>query len=130
MPRFAANLSLMFNELGFLERFAAARAAHFDGVEFLFPYAFEAEQIVSRLQRYQLELALHNFPAGDWAAGERGLACDPRRTGEFQDTVELALEWITITSAPARTTAFNRAPHAPRRCELRRCELRFMSCGF
>ena len=93
MPRFAANLSLMFNELGFLERFAAARAAHFDGVEFLFPYAFEAEQIVSRLQRYQLELALHNFPAGDWAAGERGLACDPRRVGEFQDTVDLALEY-------------------------------------
>ena len=93
MPRFAANLSLMFNELGFLERFAAARAAGFDGVEFLFPYAFEAEQIAGRLQRYQLELALHNFPAGDWAAGERGLACDPRRVGEFQDTVELALEY-------------------------------------
>jgi len=93
MPRFAANLSLMFNELGFLERFAAARAAGFDGVEFLFPYVFEAEQIAGRLQRYQLELALHNFPAGDWAAGERGLACDPRRVGEFQDTVELALEY-------------------------------------
>ncbi|MCS0612842.1 hydroxypyruvate isomerase [Massilia kyonggiensis] len=93
MPRFAANLSLMFNELGFLERFAAARAAGFDGVEFLFPYAFEAEQIAGRLQRYQLELALHNFPAGDWAAGERGMACDPRRVGEFQDTVELALEY-------------------------------------
>lgn len=93
MPRFAANLSLMFNELGFLERFAAARTAGFDGVEFLFPYAFEAEQIAGRLQRYQLELALHNFPAGDWAAGERGMACDPRRVGEFQDTVELALEY-------------------------------------
>jgi len=93
MPRFAANLSLMFNELGFLERFAAARAAGFDGVEFLFPYAFDADQIAGRLQRYQLELALHNFPAGDWAAGERGMACDPRRVGEFQDTVELALEY-------------------------------------
>lgn len=93
MPRFAANLSLLFNELGFLERFAAARAAGFDGVEFLFPYAFETEQIAGRLQRYQLELVLHNFPAGDWNAGDRGMACDPRRIGEFQDSVELALEY-------------------------------------
>ena len=54
MPRFAANLSLMFNELGFLERFGAARAAGFDGVEFLFPYAFDAEQIAGRLQRHRL----------------------------------------------------------------------------
>ena len=93
MPKFAANLSLMFNELGFLDRFAAARAAGFDAVEFLFPYAFEPEQILGRLQRYGLKLALHNFPAGDWAAGERGFACDPRRISEFQDSVELALEY-------------------------------------
>jgi len=69
MPKFAANLSLMFNELGFLERFAAARAAGFDAVEFLFPYVFEPEQIVGRLQRYGLQLVLHNFPPGDWGAG-------------------------------------------------------------
>jgi len=93
MPRFAANLSLMFNELGFLDRFAAARAAGFDAVEFLFPYAFETEQITGRLQRYGQELVLFNFPAGDWTAGERGFACDPRRIGEFQDSVELALEY-------------------------------------
>ena len=83
MPRFASNLSLLFNELGFLERFAAARAAGFDGVEFLFPYAFEAEQIAGRLQRYQLELVLFNFPAGDWATGDRGMACDPRHGERF-----------------------------------------------
>src|SRR5690348_5149916 len=76
MPKFAANLSLMFNELGFLERFAAARAAGFDAVEFLFPYACEPEQIIGRLQRYKLQLVLHNFPPGDWAAGVRGFACD------------------------------------------------------
>ena len=93
MPRFAVNLSLMFNELGFLDRFAAARAAGFDAVEFLFPYAFEPEQIAGRLQRYNQELVLFNLPAGDWAAGERGFACDPRRIGEFQDSVELALEY-------------------------------------
>ena len=93
MPRFAANLSLLFNELPFLDRFAAARAAGFDAVEFQFPYAFEAEQIAARLQRYDLELVLHNLPPGDWAAGERGLACDPRRSAEFEDGVGLALDY-------------------------------------
>ncbi len=93
MPKFAANLSLMFNELPFLDRFAAARAAGFDAVEFLFPYAFEPERITARLQRYGLELVLHNLPAGDWAAGERGLACDPRRGAEFRDGVALAIDY-------------------------------------
>jgi hydroxypyruvate isomerase len=93
MPKFAANLSLLFNEVDFLDRFGAARAAGFDAVEFLFPYAFEPEQIAGRLRRYGLELVLHNFPPGDWAAGERGMACDPRRIGEFQDSVQLALEY-------------------------------------
>jgi hydroxypyruvate isomerase len=93
MPRFAANLSLLFNELTFLDRFAAARVANFDAVEFLFPYAFEPEQISQRLHRYNLELVLHNLPPGDWAAGDRGMACDPRRVGEFQDSVALAVEY-------------------------------------
>jgi hydroxypyruvate isomerase len=93
MPKFAANLSLLFNEVSFLERFAQARAAGFDAVEFLFPYAFEPEQIAQRLARYQLQLVLHNLPAGDWAAGDRGIACDPRRIVEFQDSVALALEY-------------------------------------
>jgi hydroxypyruvate isomerase len=100
MPKFAANLSTLFNELGFLDRFAAARAAGFDAVEFLFPYAFEAEQIGQRLARYKLRLVLHNLPAGDWAAGERGIACDPRRIGEFQDGVELALEYAVELGVP------------------------------
>jgi hydroxypyruvate isomerase len=100
MPKFAANLSLMFNELGFLERFAAARAAGFDAVEFLFPYVFEPEQIAGRLHRYNLQLALHNFPAGDWAAGDRGYACDPRRVGEFQDSVEQAIDYATEIGTP------------------------------
>jgi hydroxypyruvate isomerase len=93
MPKFAANLSLMFNDVDFLDRFGAARAAGFDAVEFLFPYAFEAAQIADRLQRYGLEPVLHNLPPGDWAAGERGLACDPARTAEFQDGVSLALDY-------------------------------------
>ncbi|TFW36028.1 hydroxypyruvate isomerase [Massilia horti] len=93
MPKFAANLSTMFTELSFLDRFAAARSANFDAVEFLFPYAFGARQIAQRLARYNLRLVLHNLPAGDWTAGERGIACDPRRIGEFQDSVELAIEY-------------------------------------
>jgi hydroxypyruvate isomerase len=93
MPKFAANLSMMFGEMSFIDRFACARAASFDAVEFLFPYAFESEQIAQRLARYQLQLALFNLPAGDWTAGERGFACDPRRIGEFQDSVELALDY-------------------------------------
>ncbi len=100
MPKFAANLSLMFNELGFLERFAAARAAGFDAVEFLFPYACEPEQIMGRLQRYKLQLVLHNFPPGDWAAGDRGFACDPRRMQEFQDSVELGLDYTLELGVP------------------------------
>jgi hydroxypyruvate isomerase len=93
MPKFAANLSTLFTELSFLERFAAAREAGFDAVEFLFPYTCEPERIAGRLARYQLDLALFNLPPGDWAAGDRGMACDPRRITEFQDSVELALDY-------------------------------------
>jgi hydroxypyruvate isomerase len=100
MPKFAANLSMMFGETTFIDRFAAAHAARFQAVEFLFPYAFEAEQIAQRLARYQLQLVLFNLPAGDWAAGERGIACDPRRVGEFQDSVALALDYADELSVP------------------------------
>lgn len=93
MPKFAANLSTMFNEIPFIERFGAARAAGFDAVEFLFPYAFDPDEIVARLERFNLKLVLFNMPAGDWAKGERGMACDPRRIGEFQDGVAMALDY-------------------------------------
>ena len=93
MPRFAANLSLMFTELDFLDRFAAARAHGFAAVEFLFPYAWPAAQIAERLQGAQLELVLHNLPPGDWAAGERGMACDPAGREEFRAGVELAIDY-------------------------------------
>lgn len=95
MPKFAANLSFMFTEVDFLERFAAARAAGFDAVEFLFPYAFDADEIAERLARHDLRLVLHNLPPGDWAAGDRGIATDPRRVGQFQDSVGLALDYAT-----------------------------------
>jgi hydroxypyruvate isomerase len=100
MPKFAANLSMLFPDLPFLDRFAAARAHGFDAVEFLFPYAFEPEQIAARLARYELTLVLHNFPTGDWVEGDRGMACDPRRVGEFQDSVALALDYATELKVP------------------------------
>jgi hydroxypyruvate isomerase len=93
MPKFAANLTLMFNEVPFLERFAAARENGFDAVEFLFPYAFGADAIREQLDLHGLELVLCNLPAGDWAAGERGIACDPARVAEFRASVALALDY-------------------------------------
>jgi hydroxypyruvate isomerase len=93
MPRFAANLTMLFNELGFLERFAAARQAGFRGVEYLFPYPYKKDELVGRLDEFGLTQVLHNLPAGDWGKGERGIACLPGRTGEFQEGVGTAIEY-------------------------------------
>jgi len=93
MPRFAANLSMMFNELPFLDRFAAAAKAGFKGVEFLFPYEHPATEIRKRLDDHGLTLALFNMPPGDWSKGERGLASLPGRQGEFRDGVNQALDY-------------------------------------
>ena len=79
MPRFAANLSMLFTEVPFLERFERAANAGFEAVEFLFPYAHTVEEIKERLDATGLKIVLHNLPAGDWDAGERGIACDPTR---------------------------------------------------
>ena len=93
MPKLAANLTMLFNEVGFLERFGEAARAGFRGVEFLFPYAFEAARIGEQLAAHRLELVLHNLPAGNWEAGERGIACHPGRQGEFQDGVGQAIAY-------------------------------------
>jgi hydroxypyruvate isomerase len=93
MPRFAANLSMMFNEVPFLDRFAAAGKAGFRGVEFLFPSEHPAHEIRKRLQDSGLTQALFNMPPGDWAKGERGLASLPGRQAEFRDGVKLALDY-------------------------------------
>jgi hydroxypyruvate isomerase len=93
MPRFNANLTLLFNELDFLDRFKAAKDAGFKGVEYLFPYAYRVQDLVERLQLNGLTQVLHNLPAGDWAGGERGIACLPDRVGEFQDGVGQAIDY-------------------------------------
>lgn len=93
MPNFAANLSMMFNEVPFLDRFAAAARAGFKGVEFLFPYDFPEEALAERLQANGLTQALFNMPPGDWDGGQRGLAALPGESGRFQDGVGKALDY-------------------------------------
>jgi len=97
MPNFAANLSMMFQEIGFLDRFEAAARAGFKGVEFLFPYEHPASAIAERLERNRLSLALFNLPPGDWAAGERGMAALPGREAAFRQGVEQALPYARAT---------------------------------
>ena len=91
MTRLAANLTMLFNEHPFLDRFEAAAKAGFRGVEFLSPYAYHIDQIADRLNLYQLELVLHNVPSGDWEAGERGIACHPGRVSEFREGIDEAV---------------------------------------
>lgn len=100
MPKFAANLTMMFNEVPFLERFSRARANGFDAVECLFPYAWPVQQIADALKNNDLRLVLHNLPCGDWDAGDRGLACDPRRQAEFRASVDLALDYARALGVP------------------------------
>ncbi len=96
MPRFAANLSMMFTERPFMARFDAAAAARFEAVEFLFPYAHPAAEIRGALERNGLALALFNTPPGDWQAGERGLAALAGREAEFRDSIALALDYAAV----------------------------------
>jgi len=100
MPRFSANLSFLFGEHLFLERFAAAAGAGFAAVEYMFPYEHPAAEIRERLDDAELQQVLFNLPAGDWAAGDRGIAADPARVGEFRDGVELALQYAAALGVP------------------------------
>ena len=93
MPKFAANLSMLFTELPFLDRFAAAKAAGFSAVEYLFPYEYPREELARRLRAEGLKQVLYNLPAGNWAAGDRGIACDPERVAEFRAGVERAIPY-------------------------------------
>jgi hydroxypyruvate isomerase len=110
MPRFAANLTMLFTEFPFLDRFERAALAGFRGVEFLFPYAFKATDIRSRLERFDLQLVLHNLPTGDWDAGERGIACHPDRTSEFREGVELAVEYAKALGVPQLNCLVGKRP--------------------
>src|SRR5579883_3067679 len=97
MPKFAANLTMMFNEWPFLDRFAAASDAGFAAVEYLFPYEFPPEAIAERLQRHRLTQALFNLYPGNWQTGERGLAALPARFEEVKASVAQALVYAEAT---------------------------------
>ena len=117
MPKFAANLSMLFTELPFLDRFEAAASAGFEGVEFLFPYDYEADDLAARLKANGLRQVLFNMPAGNWAVGERGIAIYPNTVREFREGVARAdplceSAWLHATSLPGGNRARRRrAPH-------------------
>ncbi|MGV2291453.1 hydroxypyruvate isomerase [Trinickia sp. YCB016] len=100
MPKFAANLTMLFNEVPFLDRFKAAADAGFNAVEFLFPYPFSTAELAERLEANKLRLVLHNLPAGNWEGGERGIACLPDRVGEFQEGVGRAIQYAKALKVP------------------------------
>jgi len=111
MTRLAANLTMLFNEAEFLDRFGHAARAGFRGVEFLFPYAYRAEEIADRLDTWRLTLVLHNLPAGDWAGGERGIACHPGREAQFQEGVGVALDYARALGVTQLNCLAGIAPH-------------------
>ena len=110
MPRFAANLSMLFTEVPFLDRFERAARAGFSSVEFLFPYPFATADIKNRLESNRLRLVLHNLPAGDWDAGERGIACLPDRVAEFRAGVVKAVEVGSALGVPQINCLAGKAP--------------------
>lgn len=119
MPKFAANLTMLFNELPFLDRFAAAKAAGFSGVEYLFPYDFEKGVLAERLQQYGLTQVLHNLPADNWSAGERGIAILPDRVAEFRDGVGRAIDYAKALGCPQVNCLAGIAPAGADPLELR-----------
>jgi hydroxypyruvate isomerase len=112
MPRLAANLTFLFNELPFAERFRAAADAGFGGVEYLFPYEHPAPQLREWLDAAGLQQVLLNMPAGDWANGERGLACLPGREAEFRDGVGRAIDYARALDCPRVHVVAGLAPDA------------------
>lgn len=110
MPRFAANLTLLFDDAPFLDRFERAARAGFEAVEFQLPYAHPAAAIRERLDRHGLACVLHNLPAGDWDAGERGIACLPGREAEFRDGVARAIDYARALGVPRLNCLAGLAP--------------------
>jgi hydroxypyruvate isomerase len=110
MPKFAANLTMLFNEVPFLERFERAAAAGFKAVEFLFPYAYPVAELQKRLKDNDLRLVLHNLPGGDWDAGDRGMACHPDRVDEFRAGVARGIEYGTALGVPHLNCLAGKAP--------------------
>lgn len=118
MPRFAANLSMLYNEHAFIDRFAAAAADDFEAVEFLFPYAHPAPELAQRLGDHGLQQVLFNAPPGDWDAGERGVACLPGREAEFRAGFSRALDYAQALACPRVHVMAGLAPPGVERAAL------------
>ena len=118
MPQFAANLSLLYPELDFLDRFEAAALDGFQAVECLFPYAFASRDIADRLKTYGLQQVLINAPPGHWEAGERGLACLDGREAEFRAGVHQALDYAAALDCPRIHVLAGRLPAGSTRAAL------------
>lgn len=118
MPRFAANLSMLYPEHDFLDRFAAAARDGFEAVEYLFPYAHEPARLAGLLAEHGLQQVLFNAPPGDWDAGERGLACLPGREGEFRRGIERALRYAEALGCPRVHVMAGLAPAGAERAQL------------
>ena len=120
MPKFAANLTMLFNEVDFLDRFAAAREAGFTGVEYLFPYAYDKAALADQLSTHGLTQVLHNLPAGDWGAGERGIAVLPDRVEEFRAGADTAIDYAKTLGCGQINCLAGIAPEGVDRGELHR----------
>ncbi|HZN86338.1 MAG TPA: 2-oxo-tetronate isomerase [Burkholderiales bacterium] len=110
MPKLAANLSTLFPQLDFLERFAAAARAGFRYVEYQFPYAWKPDELAKRAREAGVRVVLHNLPAGDFAKGERGIACLPGREAEFRDGVERGIAYAKAVDCPRLNCLAGLAP--------------------
>lgn len=119
MPRFAANLTTMYNEFSFLDRFAAAAKDGFTAVEYMFPYDFPADTLAALLREHGLIQVLFNAPAGNWAAGERGLTCLPDRVEDFRREFLRALDYARVLKCPRIHTMAGIAPAGVERARLR-----------
>jgi len=114
VPKLAANLSLLFPQLDFLDRFAAAARAGFRGVEYQFPYAWPKNDVAERARAAGVEVALHNLPAGDATKGDRGIACLPERVSEFREGVERAIGYAKAAGCPRLNCLAGIAPAGAR----------------
>ena len=119
MPRVAANLTMLFTEVPFLDRFERAAQAGFQAVECLFPFAWSAADLRQRLTENRLQLVLHNLPAGDWEAGERGIACHPDRRAEFRAGVERAVSYARVLGVGQLNCLAGKVPEGLAEPELR-----------
>ena len=130
MPKFAANLTMLFTELPFMQRFEAAAQAGFEAVEYLFPYAIDKKELAAALRANKLQQVLHNLPAGNWDAGERGIGCHPDRVGEFREGVARAIDYATALGCPQVNCLLGKLPEGVTHADARRVvvdNLRFAS---